>query len=135
MSNKFDNSERGGAGVKLLIVLLILGALAHAGYQYVPVAYEGENFKQEMHTAVVNAVAMPSQGKTPLDTVKEKVVTAVRKNQLPENTLIEVKPVNNVIQARVAYSKLVPILPFGLYTYTYVFDHTATPTGFLTKTD
>jgi D-ornithine 4,5-aminomutase subunit beta len=32
-----------------------------------------------------------------------------------------------------AYSKKVGLLPFGIYTYTYQFDHVAVPTGFLLK--
>jgi len=33
----------------------------------------------------------------------------------------------------VTYTKKVPILPLGIYTYNYVFDNTATPAGFLMK--
>jgi len=52
---------------------------------------------------------------------------------VPADAFIEVKIVNAVIQARVAYSRQAEILPLGLYTYNYEFDHTATPTGFLMK--
>lgn len=55
------NPQRGGAGIKLLIVIMILFSVAHAGYNYIPVAYEAENFKQDMQIAVVQAVAMPAQ--------------------------------------------------------------------------
>jgi hypothetical protein len=37
------------------------------------------------------------------------------------------------VQARVYYSKPIAVLPLGLYTYNYEFDHTATPTGFMVK--
>lgn len=131
MNNQHRRSERGGAGVKLLLAGLVLFLIGHAGYQYIPVAYQGANFKQEMQTAVINAVAMPGVGKTPVDVVKEKVMAAVRSNQLPANTLVQVKQANNVVQAHVSYSKQVPLLPFGIYNRTYQFDHTATPTGFL----
>lgn len=38
-------SERGGAGIKLLLALLGLILIANAGYNFVPVAYQGENFE------------------------------------------------------------------------------------------
>lgn len=133
MKNKNRKSERGGAGVKLLLVVLVLGLLANAGYQYVPVAYEGATFKQEMQTAVINGVSMPAVGKTAVDVVKEKLTSAARNNNLPTNAVIQVKQLNSTVQAHVSYSKQIPILPFGIYSRNYEFDHTATPTGFLAQ--
>lgn len=126
-------SERGSAGVKLLIVALVLGLIANAGYQYVPVAYEGASFKQEMQTAVINGVSMPAVGKSAVDVVKEKIAIAARSNNIPANAVIQVKQLNNVVQAHVTYSKPVPVLPFGIYTRNYEFDNIATPTGFLAQ--
>ncbi len=127
-----QNPERGGAGVKFLIVLTLLFLIANAAYNYIPVAYEGEDFKQEMGTAVVQALAMPSSGDA-IGTLKSKIRRVALANDVPPDVFIDVKQVNNVYQARAAYSKPVKILPFGLYDYTYHFDHTATPTGFLAK--
>jgi len=125
-------SERGSAGVKFLIVFVVLVSAAHAGYNYVPVAYAGENFKQEMQTSVVNGLAMPGRV-NPVDYVKNRLGKAMHDNELPPDTVLEVKQVGTTLQAHAVYSKQVPILPFGLYTYTYHFDHTAVPTGFLLK--
>lgn len=125
-------SERGGAGVKFLIIFAAILLVANAGYNYVPVAYAGESFKQEMQTAVVNGLALPGR-LNPIDVVRAKVQKAAADNDVPTDVLIEVKQVGNVVQAHAAYSKSVPILPFGIYTYTYNFDHTATPTGYLLK--
>jgi hypothetical protein len=125
-------SEHGGAGVKFLLVMVVILLAAHAGFNYVPVAYEGENFKQEMQTAVVNGLAMPGQLK-PLETVKARLQRAASDNDLPPDMVLDVKQVGNVIQAHAAYSKKVGLLPFGIYTYTYQFDHVAVPTGFLLK--
>lgn len=125
-------SEHGGAGIKFLLVLVVILLAAHAGFNYVPVAYEGENFKQEMQTAVVNGLAMPGQLK-PLETVKARLQRAASDNDLPPDMVLDVKQVGNVIQAHAAYSKKVGLLPFGIYTYTYQFDHVAVPTGFLLK--
>jgi len=126
------SSERGGAGVKLLMVLLVLVLIGNAGYQWIPVAYAGESLKQDMQTAVVQGLAAP--GKTsPVDLVKKKIIMSVESNDVPGDVIIEVKASNNMIQAHVAYTKEVPLLPFGIYNYQYEFDHTATPSGFLTK--
>jgi hypothetical protein len=132
---KHQKSEHGGAGVKLTIVLLVLFLVAHAGYNYIPVAYEGENLKQEMQTAVIQGVAMPGSNLTAVDVIKSKIYRATVNNNVPSNALVEVKPFNNIVRAHVSYTKQVNILPFGIYKYNYRFDNTATPTGFLFKDD
>ena len=130
--NKDRQTERGGVGAKFAVVLVALILLAHAGYNYVPVAYDGESFKQEMQTAVVQGLALPNAGK-PVEATKARILRVAAQSNIPEDAFVDVKMVKTVIEARVAYSKQVNILPFGLYTYTYQFDHTATPTGFLLK--
>ncbi|MGI9055848.1 MAG: hypothetical protein ACR2F2_08620 [Pyrinomonadaceae bacterium] len=127
--------EHGGAGAKLLIVLTVLILAGHAGINYVPVAYSAESFKQDMQTAVVQGLATPSKAGKPTDFVKAKIERAVRVNDIPEDAFIEVKQNGKVIEAHVAYTQSVNILPFGIYKYEYVFDHTATPTGFLLRDD
>ena len=126
------NPERGGAGVKMVAVLAVLFLIGHAGYNYIPTAYQGQSFRQDMQTAVVQGMAVPI-GVTPMDSVKTRVQRAVVSNGIPSNAIVEVKQIKDAISARVAYSKQISILPFGLYTYNYQFDHTATPTGFLLK--
>lgn len=127
-----QNPERGGASVKFLLILVALFLIANAGYNYIPVAYEAQDFKQEMETAVVQAMAL-SGGSDPISVTKSRIRRAATANGIPENIFIDVKQVNNVMQARAYYLKQVKLLPFGLYDYTYQFDHTATPTGFLAK--
>ena len=126
------NSEKGSAKVKLIVFLLILFVIGHAGYNYIPVAYEGENFKQEMQTAVVQGMAVPP-GITVNDMVKGKLQRAILANNVPADAFVQVKPANNSVQAHVAYTKQVNLLPFGIYKYNYQFNHIATPTGFLLK--
>ncbi|HEX8637044.1 MAG TPA: hypothetical protein VF692_03195 [Pyrinomonadaceae bacterium] len=132
-ASKNHRGERGGAGAKLLIVLTVLILIGNAGINYIPVAYEGQDFKQEMQTAVVQGLALPSNGAKPADAVKARIVKAAKANDLPIDAFIDVRQVNNVIQARVYYTKPIVILPLGIYTYNYEFDHTATPTGFMVK--
>ena len=54
------------------MVLVVLVLIANAGYNYIPVAYAGANFKQEMDTAVVKGLAASGQMK-PLDMVKSSI--------------------------------------------------------------
>ncbi len=126
------SSERGGAGVKFLIIAVVLFLIGNAGIQFIPVAYNGESLKQDMQTAVVQGLAMPGR-MSPVDMVRQKIQSSVESNNVPQDAFVEVKQVNKIIQAHVAYTKEVPILPFGIYNYQYEFDYTATPTGFLTK--
>ncbi len=124
------NSERGSAAVKFTIILAVLMLIAHAGYNYVPVAYAAESLRTDMMTAVVQGLAMPGKI-SPVENVKAKIAQSVHRNNIPPDALIDVKQNGNALTAHVIYSKPVNLLPFGIYTYTYRFDHTATPTGFL----
>lgn len=130
--NDYRANERGSAGVKLSALLVVLFLIANAGYNFIPVAYDGENFKQEMQTAVLQGFAIPN-GTDPLATTKKKIRSSANTNNVPQDAVIDVKQVNNVLQAHVVYSKPIEILPLGVYTYDYHFDHVATPNGFLTK--
>ena len=130
---KSINGERGAAGTKLLFVLTILFLAGHAGINYVPVAYDAESFKQDMQTAVVQGLATPAKAGSPIKFVKEKIERAIAANDIPEDAEVDVRQNGKVLQARVYYTQSVNILPFGIYKYDYVFDHTATPTGFLLR--
>ena len=95
-------------------------------------AYAGASFRQEKDTAVVKGLAAPGPLK-PADVVKAHIQRAARDYEVPSDAVVEIKPAGNMIQAHVAYSKEVDMLPFGLYRYNYQFNHTAQPVGYLTK--
>jgi hypothetical protein len=134
MNNKMRNrnSEAGSARIKLMAVLLALFLAGHAGYNYIPVAYQGESFKQDMQTAVLQGMAVPN-GIAPSDMVKGRIQRAIVANDIPADAVVQVKPTNGSVTAHVAYTKQVNMLPFGLYKYKYHFNNTASPTGFLLK--
>ena len=134
MKNLENNrtSERGGAGVKFLLVGVVLVLCANAGYNYIPIAYEGANLRQEMDTAVVKGLAASGQMK-PMDVVKASIQRAVQDSHVPADAVIEIKPAGNVIQAQVVYSKQISMLPFGIYKYRYDFNYVAIPKGYLLK--
>ncbi len=125
------SSERGGAGVKLLIVAVVFALIGHAGYQFIPVAYNCESLKQDMHKVVLQGLSMPN--KSINTAVSEKIQGSIQSHGLPLDAFVEVKQIKTVLQARVAFTKDIPLLPFGIYTYHYQFDHTETPGGFLTQ--
>lgn len=127
-------SERGEAGMKLLIILVVLYLVGNAGYNFIPIAYQSENFKQEMQTAVIQGMALPPVGVTPADHIKNKILKAARENNIPDDAIINVKNNKGVLYAQVIYTKKVSVLPFGVYDYSFQFDHTAVPTGYLMKT-
>lgn len=129
---KDRSRERGSAGVKFAVFLTVLILGGHAGYNYIPVAYDAESLKSDMSAAVLQGLAMPGKV-NPVDNVKARVVKALQTNSAPADATLSVTQQGNVIQARVTYTKNVAILPFGIYNYQYKFDNTATPTGFLLK--
>jgi hypothetical protein len=129
---KNREAERGSAGSKFALVFGIIALALHAGINYVPVAYDGESLKSDMETAVLQGLAMPGK-LSPADNVKERIQKSMQINNVPPEAILDVKMAGNVVTARVAYSKPVNILPFGIYKYNYKFDQTATPSGFLLK--
>ncbi len=124
--------ERGSAGVKALCVLAALALVGHAGYNYIPVAYGAESVKTDMNTAIMQGMALPGKVNV-IDNVKTRIQRTFVINDVPADAILEVKQSGTGLTARVAYVKQVDILPFGIYKYSYTFDHTATPTGFLMK--
>jgi len=125
-------SEHGAAAVKFLIIAVVLVLIGHAGVNYVPVAYNGASFKQEMDTAVVKGLGAPG-GLNPANVVKAHIQRAAGDYDVPADAVMEIKPSPHGILAHVAYNKSVNMLPFGLYKYNYQFDYVATPAGYLTK--
>jgi hypothetical protein len=132
LTNNRKSSETGSAQVKLVAILVALFLVGYAAYNYIPIAYEGESFKQDMQTAVVQGMATPN-GMTMTDMVKGKLQKAMYSNNIPPDAIVQITQTSNSVQAHVTYSKKVTMLPFGLYKYNYNFDYTATPTGFLMK--
>lgn len=129
-SIKDRTGERGSAGVKLFACLVVIGLVAHAAINYIPVAYSAESVKSDMSTAVLQGLALPGK-MSPTDNVKTRIEQSALRNDLPTDVFIDVKQKGTSLTARVVYDKTVNILPFGIYTYKYHFDHTATPAGFL----
>jgi hypothetical protein len=119
-------NEVGGAKISLLVVVVVLGSLIHAGYHYLPVVYQAESFKTEMHTAQVQLQASPWGQGTPADRLKTKLRKLGNEYGVPADAeIVTSQSPGGGITARVTYNKEVPILPFGIYTLDYTFDSAA----------
>ena len=118
------STERGSASLKFLVVMLLLGASAYAGYIYIPVAYRAYTFKDLMQHYVDVASA---EGKPPA-WAGEQLMKNFGDYEVPADALITPTKRDNRIEIRVQFVK--PI-EFPGYTYNYEFDHTATSTAFL----
>lgn len=116
-------SDRGSARLKFLVVVLILGVLAYAGYQYIPVAYDAYLFKDLMQQRVDAAAAMGH----PPAWVKDQLSKSAPEYNVPADAEIEPAKQGDRIQVRVKFSR--PI-EFPGYVYHYEFDHTAQSAAF-----
>ena len=119
------SSERGAARLKLLIFLLVAGAIGYAMYLYVPVAYNAYLFKDWMQHTVDVASASGYQ----TTWVNDQLIKSLPEYEVPSDAIITPATRDNRIEVRVQYTR--PI-EFPGYTYQYQFDHTARSSAFLT---
>lgn len=119
------SGERGGASLKFLIVMAIMGACIYAGYLYVPVAFQANAYKDLMqHYADVAA----TQGYAPSWTA-EQLMKNGPDYGIPDNAIITPAKRDQRIEVRVQF---VRVIDFPGYPYNYEFDYTAKSTAFLT---
>lgn len=120
------HSERGGARLKFLVVVIVLGALAYAGYQYVPVAYNAYLYRDLMQQKVNAAVALGY----PPTWVKDQLIKSAPEYTIPSD--VEITPVvqGQRMEVRAQFTRAIE---FPGFTYNYSFDHTAKSTDFLMK--
>jgi hypothetical protein len=119
------STERGGANLKFLIVMAVLGCGAYIGYLYIPVAYQAYMLKDLMQHNCDVAVA---QGYAPA-WVADQLWKSADEYGMPKDAVITPSQSDNRIQVRVQFTKLIE---FPGYTYQYEFDQTARSTAFLT---
>lgn len=117
--------ERGGSGLNLLIVLLVIGVAAYCTYQYAPVAYKAFLYRDYMQETVNRAAYPPGQTTSWVET---QLRAGAKENGLPPDMRLQVQNESGKIVAHVQWSEPVR---FPGYVYEYKFDHTARSSGFI----
>jgi len=120
------HGEQGGARLKLVVFIIVFGAIIYAGYLYVPVAVDAYYFKDVMQNMVNQAVAESNS----TSWVRDQLVKSERDYHVPPEAVITPSVEEKRISVRVQFTR--PI-SFPLYTYNYDFDYTVQSTTFLTK--
>jgi hypothetical protein len=129
---KSRKNERGSASTKMIIVAVVIFLVGHAGYKYVPVAYGAESLQQDMHTAVMQATALPTSS-NPVEFAKNQIIRSGLQNGMPPGTPVEVKASGGIVTAHLKFSQKISLLPFGVGNYTYEFDKVVSPGGLMEK--
>src|SRR5258705_5426677 len=93
------SNERGGARLKFLIVVAIIGIVGYAAYLYIPIAYQAYLFKDLMqHVAdVAGAQSYPPTR------VSDQLTKAGPEYCVPANAVITVSPYYNLIPVTVQF--------------------------------
>ena len=110
-------SERGSSRLNFLILMVVIAAVAYAGYQYVPVAYQASQLKVFMQDTVNNAVITDKDARWADDQLRRNLASY----GVPPDAVVTVGNRESRIEAHVEYTVPVPLL---VTTYEYKFDHT-----------
>ena len=118
-------SEQGGARLKFLIVAAILGSVAYAGYQLIPVFYRDYQIKDLMQNDVNTAANL---GK-PSSWIKEQLLKNSEEYGIPADAIIAPQQQqDNRMEVRVQFT--LPV-EFPGFVYNHEFDYTAKSATFL----
>ena len=118
-------SERGSANLKFLIVMAMLGAIAYAGYLYVPVAYNAKAYTDLMQHYADAAAGMGH----PPSWVTDQLTKSGPEYNIPPDAVITSVLKDSRLEVRVQFVREIE-LPG--YTYNYEFDRTVKSTAFFT---
>lgn len=122
-----NSNQHGGARLNFLIIITIVAAIAYVGYQYVPVAFQTSLFKVFMQDTVDKAVAT---GQTSSSLIENQFRGRASDYGMPSDARIVVQRIDNRIEARVSWTRPIPLLG---YVYQHNFDHTVKSSTFLTR--
>jgi hypothetical protein len=123
------HGERGAGRLKFILVLAVVALIAYMGFQYVPVAYQGYQFKKVMD----DSTEMASAGGKSLEWLKSQIRSSANDYSVPPDSLKVTEPVvrDGRIEITAQFTRPVNILPF--WTYTYNFEHTARSSTFFNQ--
>ena len=120
-----SQDERGGARLKFVVAIAILGIVVYAGYLYIPVAVDAYYFRDVMQNKVDVAVTQGYEAAWVSDQLKKSAAEF----HVPDNAIISPQLKDSRVEVRVQFTR--PINGPG-FTYNYDFDYTARSTAFLT---
>ena len=110
MNTNGRTGERGGARLKFIIVMTIIGIVAYIGYMFLPVAYQAYLFKDLMQHDVDVASA---QG-YPANWVRDQLMKSAPEFGVPSDAVINPVQRDNRIEVNVQY-----VIPIEFPGYTY----------------
>src|ERR687886_511443 len=102
--------ERGESRVKFLVTIVLLAAVAYAGYQYVPVAIHAYQFKDFMQQTVDKAAAL-GRGD---EWIKTQLKGSFADYDVPDNATVTTAQRDGRLEARVQFTRPIPLI---VYTY------------------
>jgi hypothetical protein len=117
-------AERGSARLNFLLLMAFIVAVAYAGYQYVPVAYQASQLKVFMQDTVNNAVVTDKDAGWAEDQLRRSLASY----GAPPDARITVANRESRLEAHVQYTVPVPLV---ITTYEYKFDHTTRSSNLL----
>ena len=116
--------ERGGARLKLLLVLAVIAAVGYAGSRYVPVAYNARVFKTFMQDTVDTA----SVSSKPPAWIEERLRKSFEDYGVPEDATVKISRNGTRVEATVQYTQTVALL---VTDYDYEFNETVRSTNIM----
>jgi hypothetical protein len=114
---QFNKGERGSSRLKFIIIMSVVVIAAYVGYQYVPVRFQAERYKDFMQETVNKGAAMSR----PSENIKEQLVKTASEYGVPANAVVTIEEQEGILHARVQYKRPIPLVAF---TYEYEFDET-----------
>ncbi|MDQ3816762.1 MAG: hypothetical protein M3362_03595 [Acidobacteriota bacterium] len=111
-------SERGSAGVKFIIVLVVVALFVYMGVQYVPVAYKYSSYKTYMQDTVDKAAVI---GQGP-EWVRNQLQASADDYGVPHDAKIMPGVKDGRLTVTVQFTRPINLLP-GIWTYNYQFDY------------
>jgi len=123
------HGERGAARLKFIVVLAVVALISYMGFQYVPVAYQGYQFKKVMD----DDTEMASAGGKSLEWLKNQIRASANDYSVPPDSLKITEPIvrDGRIEITSQFTRPVKLLPF--WTINYNFDHTSKSSTFFNQ--
>ena len=124
MNTRSRKSEQGGARLKFVIVVALIGVVAYAAVQFIPVFFQAYQIKDLMQHDVDTAVALGH----PPSWIKDQLTNSFPEYGIPADAVVAPAQQDNRLEVRVQYTQ--PI-QFPGFVYNYEFDQTAKSATFL----